>query len=105
MRYLIRSLNWCWNKECRAVGVSREVLEGQFVFILERIQPDADLLAQLPEVAAREWESRKGRIAKDAETLSKRLAEQRTLNQKAIRARLDGELTEEDFTTLKRGVA
>ena len=96
---------WCWNKECRAVGVSREVIEGQFVSILERIQPDADLLAQLPEVAAREWESRKGRIAKDAETLSKRLAEQRTLNQKAIRARLDGELTEEDFTTLKRGIA
>jgi site-specific DNA recombinase len=96
---------WCWNKGCRAVGVSREVIEGQFVSILERIQPDADLLAQLPEVAAREWESRKGRIAKDAETLSKRLAEQRTLNQKAIRARLDGELTEEDLSTLKRGIA
>ena len=27
------------------------------------------------------------------------------MNQKAIRARLDGELTEEDFTTLKRGIA
>ena len=38
-------------------------------------------------------------------TLSKRLAEQRTLDQRAIRARLDGELTEDDFTTLKRGVA
>jgi site-specific DNA recombinase len=95
---------WCWNKECRGVGVSRETLEGQFIAILERIQPTADLLAQLPELAAREWEIRKGRIGKDAEVLSKRLAEQRTLNHKAITAKLNGELSAEDFDVLKKNI-
>jgi site-specific DNA recombinase len=95
---------WCWNKECKAVGVSRESIEGQFVAILERIQPTADLLARLPELAAREWELRKGRIAKDAEVLSKRLAEQRTLNHKAITAKLNSELSADDFDALKKNI-
>src|SRR5579872_417004 len=95
---------WCWQKGCRAVGVSRDDLEFQFVSLLGRMQPTADLLAQLPEIAAREWQTRKTRIAKDAETLTKRLADQRTLNQKAIMAKLNGELSADDFDVLKKNI-
>jgi site-specific DNA recombinase len=53
---------WCWTKGCRAVGLRREELEGQFVDLLSRMQPTAELIAKLPELAAREWEERKIRI-------------------------------------------
>jgi len=53
---------------------------------------------------AREWEARKGRIAKDSEVLSRRLAEQTTLNQKLIRAKLQGEISAEDFQTFKASI-
>jgi len=51
------------------------------------LEPTAQLLANIPELAARSWESRKSRIAADAKVLSNRLAEQTTLNQQAIVAK------------------
>jgi hypothetical protein len=93
---------WCWTKGSGAVGASRDTLEGQFVGLLVRMQPTAELLAQLPELAAREWETRKGRIAKEAEALSKRLTTQRTLTQKIVMAKLNGELSGDDFEVVKK---
>lgn len=58
----------------------------------------------LPEIAARQWASRKERIGKDAEMLSKKLTEQRTLNQKLVIAKLQGEVLEEDFKTIKASI-
>ena len=84
--------------------MSRDDLEFQFVSLLARMQPTAELLAQLPEIAAREWQTRKSRIAKDAETLTKRLTDQRTLNQKAIMAKLNGELSADDFDVVKKNI-
>jgi site-specific DNA recombinase len=95
---------WCWTKGCGAVGVSRDGLEGQFESLLARMQPTAELLAQLPELAAREWETRKGRIAKEAEALSKRLTTQRTLNQKIVLAKLNGEISADDFDFVKKSI-
>jgi len=66
--------------------------------------PTAEFLAQMPVIAAREWEARKGRIAKDSEVLSRRLAEQTALNQKLIRAKLQGEISAEDFQTFKDSI-
>ena len=95
---------WCWTKGCGVVGVGRETLEGQFIGLLSRMQPTAELLAQLPDLAAREWETRKGRIAKEAEALSKRLTTQRTLNQKIVVAKLNGELPADDFELVKKSI-
>src|ERR1700674_4999424 len=71
--------------ELQSVGVSRGDLEGQFEGLLARMQPPtAELLAQLPELAAKQWQESKARITADARILNNRLADQRTLNQKAI---------------------
>ncbi len=95
---------WCWEEKCKAVGVSREDLEGQFVNLLSRMQPTAELLAELPERAAAHWQARKARIAVDARTLNNSLAVERTLNQKAIMAKLNGTLSDADFDSVKASI-
>ena len=84
--------------------MSRDELEAQFKGLLSLMGPTAEFLAQMPVIAAREWEARKGRIAKDSEVLSRRLAEQTTLNQKLIRAKLQAEISDEDFQTFKASI-
>lgn len=95
---------WCWNCECKSVGINRDDLHILFGNLLANMQPTAKLLAELPERAANQWRERKVRIAKETETLSKRLADQRTLNQKAITAKLNGKLSDDDFDSLKKSV-
>src|SRR5579871_2820492 len=74
---------WCWNSRCQCKATAgRDELETRFVALLKMLKPMADILAKLPEIATREWEERKARIAKDAETLSKRRGDQLTMNQK-----------------------
>ena len=86
------------------MGVSAKEPESQFVGLLSLMEPTAEFLAQLPDIAAFEWAERKARIAKDAEALNKRRAEQKTLNQKAITALINHEISAEDFETLKRSI-
>ena len=96
---------WCYQKGCGAVGISREDLELHFFRVLGTLEPVGEFLAQLPTLAARSWEARKARISDDAKTLSTRLADQRSLNQKAIVAKLNGELSAEDFEVVKRSTS
>ena len=63
---------WCWQKGCaHPIGISRDELEAQFKGLLSLMGPTAEFLAQMPLIAAREWEGRKGRIAKESEVLSR----------------------------------
>jgi DNA invertase Pin-like site-specific DNA recombinase len=96
---------WCWTKGCRKVARSKEVLENHFFILLGMLEPTAELLAKIPELAARSWESRKSRMAADAKVLSTRLAEQNTLNQQAIVAKLKGTLEDVDFQVMKRSIS
>ncbi|WP_432756536.1 OmpH family outer membrane protein [Alloacidobacterium dinghuense] len=96
---------WCWTKGCRAVGVSRDDLDRHFMSLLGRMEPTAELLADLPNRVATRWSERKGRIAAEAAQLAGKLAEQKTLNQMAIKARVKGEIEQEDFDTIKAEIA
>jgi site-specific DNA recombinase len=95
---------WCWTPRCRDVAVRAEFLESQFGNLLKLIQPEARLLAMLPTLAARSWETRKERIALDSKSLVTRLNDQNTLNQRTIKAKLLGELNEDDFRTMKASI-
>jgi site-specific DNA recombinase len=92
---------WCWTPRCRSTSVTAEELEKQTYHLFHILQPGARTLAMLPTLAARTWDVRKERIAADAKSLVRRLDEQNTLNQRAIKARLMGELSEEDFKSFK----
>jgi site-specific DNA recombinase len=96
---------WCWTKGCGDVSLRGERLEGNFSTLLGIIQPQAHLLAMIPTLAAHSWADRKERIASDSRALTRRLDDQATLNQRAIKARLLEQLSEEDFRAMKASIA
>jgi len=65
----------------------------------------AELIEQLPERIASQWSDRKERIASEARRLSSRLAEIKTLNQKALTEKLKGDITAEDYDDFKKANA
>ncbi len=92
---------WCWNQKCRAVKVSRDDLHEGFVSLLSRMEPTAELLAQLPERIATRYAERQKQIASQAARLNSRLTEQQTLNQRAVMAKVKGELSAEEYEVFK----
>jgi site-specific DNA recombinase len=95
---------WCYKPGCRSVFISAEKLEKEFVALLEMHQPTMELLERLPEIAKQLWKVRQERVEQDSRALTIRLQDQRHLNSQAIKAKLKGELTEEDFATLKQNI-
>jgi len=79
-------------------------LEDGFCTLLALIQPTDEVLAKLPTIAARTWEQRKEKIADDAKTLTRRLEEQRALNLRTIKSKIDGHLSDDDFQIMKRSI-
>jgi hypothetical protein len=55
----------------------------------------------LPEIARRQWTERESRIQQDSKALKIRSGEINRLNSAAIKAKLTGELTAEDFDSIK----
>ena len=85
--------------------VSKEKLEAQFLSVLGMCQPTLEYLNRLPEIAAKQWEALAEHIRQDSRALNIRLSEQRRLNSQAKKAKLTGDLSAEDFETLKQSVA
>jgi hypothetical protein len=73
--------------------------------LLAQIQPTGELLAKLPAIAARTCETRREKIAEDAKALTRRLEEQRALNLRTIKSKIDSHLSDEDFRTMKTSIA
>ncbi|MFZ3264798.1 MAG: zinc ribbon domain-containing protein [Terriglobales bacterium] len=92
---------WCYTKGCRDVLVPKEELEKHFVRLLGSYQPTIESLERLPEIAKRQWAEREARIGQDSKVLRIRLGEITRLNSAAIKAKLTGQLTAEDFDSLK----
>ena len=95
---------WCYTKGCRDVLVSKEQLDAQFLSVLGMCQPTIEYLNRLPEIAVKQWEGRAEHIRQESRALNIRLSEQRRLNSQAIKAKLTGDLSAEDFGTLKQSV-
>jgi hypothetical protein len=68
------------------------------------MEPTQELLNRLPEIAKTYWAHRLERIRDERRRLSSTLAEVKTLNQKILIQKVNGELSAEDFTTLKESV-
>lgn len=96
---------WCWNPKCPAkVGASRDEIEKAFVRILGMLEPTQEFLLRLPEIAKAYWAHRLERITIERRQLSNRLAENKTLNQRILLQKVNGELSPEDFAMLKETV-
>jgi site-specific DNA recombinase len=96
---------WCWNPKCSVrVSASRDEVEKAFVHILGMLEPTQELLNRLPEIAKTYWAHRLERIKTERRTLSSRLADVKTLNQRILLQKVNGELSAEDFSILKENV-
>jgi site-specific DNA recombinase len=96
---------WCYQKDCLDVFVPKDELEHQFVSLLAMHQPTVELLERLPDIARKHWQTREERTRQDSRALTIRLQEQKRLNSTAIKAKLRGELSGEDFDALKVSIA
>jgi len=88
---------WCRNSECRAVKVSKSVLESEFAEHLRTLLPDAATAAQFPAIAADVWTRRQGDAGAANKRLTARLEEQKKLKSELLRAKLRGEVTQADY--------
>lgn len=96
---------WCWNTKCSVrISASREEIEMGFLRILAMVQPTQEFLNRLPEIAKQYWAHRLERATIDRRTLTGRLASAKTLNQKILLQKVNGELSAEDFAFLKESV-
>jgi site-specific DNA recombinase len=96
---------WCWNPKCPAkVGASRDEIEKSFLRVLDMLRPTQELLNRLPQIAKTYWSHRLERITTERRQLSTRLADAKTLNQKILLQKVNGELSAEDFAMLKETV-
>ena len=50
---------WCWAKGCAGTGIAREELELHWIDLLGMMEPTTRILEQLPDIARREWSTRK----------------------------------------------
>src|SRR5260370_31189173 len=65
---------WCRYAECRAVRVSKPVLESEFAEYLGTLRPDAATVAQFPAIAAEVWARRQGDSSMTTKELTASLA-------------------------------
>ena len=65
------------------------------------MQPTAELIAKLPDIAESNWKVRSKRIEDEQRTLQNRLNENNALNLRAIEARIKGDLSTDDFEKFK----
>lgn len=89
---------WCYNRDCKAVHISKKNLEEQFVSLLGMHQPtQRALLKEIPELAAGRWAAMRDRLTNEARLLSQTKAEKGRLNTQATEKMLRGVITEEQY--------
>jgi site-specific DNA recombinase len=93
---------WCWNPKCTArVSASRDEIERAFLGILGMLVPTQEFLNDLPRIAKNHWAHRLERIKSERRRLSTMLGDVKTLNQKIVMQKINGELSTEDFAMAK----
>ena len=96
---------WCWNPKCPArVSASRDEIESDFLGLLGMMRPTQEFLKELPRIAKTHWKSRLERITSERKRISALLGDVKTLNQKILLQKVNGELSAEDFAMLKETV-
>lgn len=93
---------WCRNSECRAIKVSKSVLESDFIEHLRTLRPDAATVAQFPTVASDVWARRQSNTVSRIKALPVRLEQQKRMKAELLRARLRGEVNQADYAEANR---
>jgi site-specific DNA recombinase len=94
---------WCVNEACaHRVSVSVEKLEADWLEFLERMEPAFDALVNvLPVLAKAKASERIAETEHKQRTFATQLADKKAMNVKLITAKLNGEIGQDDFDTMK----
>ena len=95
---------FCEEKVCRAVKGRKEFIESSRIGLLGMLEPIEDLLRPAPEIAAKGWELRREHHENELRQRNTRLAAQQAMNRKAIEARVQGHISNEEFSTMKASI-
>jgi site-specific DNA recombinase len=95
---------FCAQKGCRAVSLRKEYLEYAWLTLLQMTQPREEYLRRLPELVEAAWKQRKASAEEERRQLTSRLAEQNALDKKSIEARVKGQISDQDFATMKKAI-
>ena len=88
---------WCRTPGCRAVGISRELLESTFTELLRCLSPTAETQVEFPKLAAQVWEAGMNENRQRAKKLQADLEKIRTLKKKLLSLYLEEKVEEADF--------
>jgi site-specific DNA recombinase len=92
---------WCRQKGCRRVSTPKAALESTFLKFLGRLQPNREVVADFPKIAARVWEAKQGGSEREARSLKSQLEAQKERKNKLLTMRMDGEISREEFEEAK----
>ena len=90
---------------CKGYTIKKDLLEAQWIALLGTLQPKEELLNAVPKMVAAAWKHRAERAEEERRQVTARLNDQKALNQKTIEARVKGQISDEDFATMKKSVA
>lgn len=89
-------------RKCKGYTVKKALMEAQWIALLGTLQPREELLNAVPQMVAAACKHRAERAEEERRQLTLRLNEQKALNQKTIEARVKGQISDEDFATMKK---
>jgi hypothetical protein len=90
--------------EKKPISAGRDQIENAFLRILGMLVPTQAFLHELPRHAKTHWAQRLVLIKSERRRLSTLLGDIKTLNQKIVLQKVNGELSAEDFDILKESV-
>ena len=88
---------WCRKPGCRAVKLSKDQLETEFLALLGCLRPHADALSKFPKIAAKVWAEKQGDAEKESRRLTARLEEQKERKRKLLKAMLDDKISQVEY--------
>lgn len=77
--------------------LSKEKLEGEFIALLGRLRPNPETVSEFPRIAAQVWAQTQRDTEKTVKRLTQHLVEQKRLKGELLRAKLRGEVPQEDY--------
>ena len=88
---------WCPNRNCKAVKLSKEQLESEFIALLRRLRLKKNVVSSFPKIAAKAWADRQEATAKETRRLATHLENQKRLKRNLLRAYLDRSIAKADY--------
>jgi site-specific DNA recombinase len=88
---------WCRRKDCRAVNTTKQNLEATFVDLLKVLRPRDEVMSSFPKIAEQVFAEQQAGADAIIKRLTARLEKTKQLKSALLRAKLSGEVPQDDY--------